>query len=200
MFSTANYTSIPNVVKTKIQGLYFLGKPMYILLVEMSLFWHLHFFTSLFGAKVQLTSSPFYKTLSVNIENPSPKLIVGEIGRAYGDMQRRRMPIKFHQFHHFHPSVFPYRKKRLYILFRFFIVVDFYGGIGGIHLYHNKRIHKLTFLWRFHPPNAWWINGGIHQNVTHCDTSTHKDVPKWDKMSHLAHSKLLGMTCAIQIS
>ena len=81
MFSTANYTSMPNVVKTKIQGLYFFGWKWYILLVRMSSFWHLHFFTSL-GAKVQLTSSPFHKTLSVNIENSSPKLIVGEIGRA----------------------------------------------------------------------------------------------------------------------
>ena len=156
-------------------------------------------FTSIVGAKVQLTSSPFYKTLSVNIENSSGNWLWAKFWCFWG-YATKAYAIKFHQSTTSTISVFPYRKNRLYIPLRFFIVVDFYGGIGGIHLYHNKIIHKLTFLWRFHPPNAWWINGGFHQNVTHCDTSTHKDVPKWDKMSHLAHSKLLGMTCAIQIS
>lgn len=64
---------------------------------------------------------------------------------ALGSCQRGRKP-EFHQNTTSTNSVFPYSKKGLYVLSDFFIVVDFYGGIGGIHLYHNKIIHKLTFL------------------------------------------------------
>ena len=52
-------------------------------------------FTSLFGAKVQLTSSPFYKTLSVNIENSSGNWLSAKLGGrhpcsvSYGEFKLR---------------------------------------------------------------------------------------------------------------
>ena len=128
-------------------------------------------------------SSPFIKFIVLNL------WFRGYATKAYA--------IKFHQSTTPTICIFPYRKKRLYILLRFFIVVDFYGGIGGIHLYLNKIIHKLTFLWRFYQPKRWWINGGIHQNWTYCATSTHKDVPKWDILSHFTPCKWDGTSYAI---
>ena len=89
-------------------------------------------FTSLLGRKFGRRVAPFIK------------LIVRNFGfRGYAT---KAYAIKFHQSTTSTICIFAYRKKGLYVLFRFFIVVDFYGGIGGIHLYHNKRIHKLTFL------------------------------------------------------
>ena len=80
MFSTANYTSIPNVVKTKIKDFTFSVENDKYYLWRWVCFDIFTFY--LIGAKVQLTSNPFYKTLSVNIENSSGNWLSAKFGRA----------------------------------------------------------------------------------------------------------------------
>ena len=71
MFSTANYTSIAKCCKApNTRPVLFLLKMINITCGEDELFCHLHFLPHCFGAKVQLTSSPFLKLhLQNSIDN-----------------------------------------------------------------------------------------------------------------------------------